>query len=230
MKKASKKNSSLSRAVKEENSFSIGTLRGARTTGGLRSITIDGEKGLEGVFVGFTAINSAAGAITNFTFTSIVAALSGGLFAKLYSVAGSGEYANARITEIGITCAPCVATLANRSCSGAYALSPPSAAAVPGNMLDVLALQESMMYVAPLRETTTYSVSALPFCTRPSRTLVYRPGGVDKPWIGASGGIIAYPTVPVVSLVYYGFSTATETSYVYISARVQFKTLNPGVA
>ncbi len=226
-KKVGKKDRGLARVAADERRMAVGTLRGARTMGDLRTITVDGEKGAEGVFVGIlTANGGAAGNRLDITAASVISSFTGGLFAKCFSTTGTTAlYSNARMVEISITVSPFVGTLAQRSATGAYALTPPLSGGLttaPGTALDLLQLEESMMYCAPLRETTTYSVSAPPWCSRPGKTLTFRVGGTEIPWLVGST-VVANVNLPVCSLLYYGYNTVTETSYVYVTAKFQFK-------
>lgn len=218
----------LKAAANEARKMSVGTLEGARSIGDLQKRTFDGQEGASGRFVGVIAVNGATTSTkTTLTESSVFTAVNAGFLAKVWNSSGTGIYATARLIEVAITLAPAVDLLAQRSLTGAYAITAPKAGAASANgMADILQHQDSMFYVAPLREVTTYSISAVPFCSRASRTVTYRMGGTDTPWIGAGTAPPTFISMAIADIHYFGLATATETNYVYISALYEFKGFN----
>jgi hypothetical protein len=235
MKKGSRSNKHVKHArsadtkKKEERLMSVGTFSSTRAMGDLIKTKFDGEEGATGRFVGYLAVGGVAGSNrTALTFSSVFTAVNQGFLTKLWNTGGTGIYANCRLTEVSLTVAPMIDQLAQRSLSGGYAMTAPRASAsVPAGLTDLLQLEDSMLYVAPLREATTYTISAMPFCTRPGRTLTYRAGGTEKPWIGAGASPPGFLTQTVADVYYFGLGTGVETSYVFFSAKFDFKGFNP---
>lgn len=225
MKKGRTRGKNASKDKKEERLMSVGTFVSTRAMGDLVKASFDGEEGASGRFVGYLAVNGAATSTrTSITFSAVYAAVNQGFLAKVWNTGGTGIYTNARCSEISITLAPVVDIASQRSLTGGYAITGPRpGAAAVGGISDLLQLQESMLYVAPLRETTTYSISAMPFCTRPGRCLTYRVGGTEKAWIGTGGSPPGFLAQPIADLYYVGLGTGTETCYVYFSAKFDFK-------
>lgn len=212
-------------------SLSVGGVRAAARMGDLIFKSFNGEKGSEGVFLGTFACNAAAtGMVTSFTPNSIIATLNGGLFAKCWNSTSTALYNRFRIVEVGITASPITASANLGSTSGAYALQSASSGGVPGvpsTMLDVLQLQESMQFLAPVRYSALgvaaasgFRVNGPSWCSRPSRTLTWRPTGTDIPWVDTVTGVSA--TTPVMQYVYYGEGTGSATGEAFMAVRIQF--------
>ncbi len=207
--------------VQRAKQMMVGASSPTRGVGSLVSGSEKGERVWRGTFVGIVQANGAGnGTSTAVTASSIATALANTPFTKLWNSSNTGVFRRFRVLRFAVEASPIVSGVANRTSTGYYGVGA-YPQPTPGSGLDVMMLEESMHWVAPARETTTYTVDSAPICTRKVPVLVYTPSGTDIPWVDSA----TYGSLNFGSILHFGLGTGTETSYLYLTVEIEFKNM-----